>query len=150
MHGIHSISSSSLSGTVDLSSIDWLFYSRLVSTILARMNIQGFDVKALRAFRVLRPLRLVSGVPSEWCISLIVVDLFDNDAKRDEKEVIDVILCRFTSCSQCNSSCNDSSLPHCSSRLIRHCHLCHYRIGIVLWKTAFNLVSSIIHRALLP
>lgn len=26
----------------------------------------GFDVKALRAFRVLRPLRLVSGVPSEW------------------------------------------------------------------------------------
>jgi voltage-dependent calcium channel L type alpha-1D len=29
------------------------------------MNIQGFDVKALRAFRVLRPLRLVSGVPSK-------------------------------------------------------------------------------------
>lgn len=26
----------------------------------------GFDVKALRAFRVLRPLRLVSGVPSEY------------------------------------------------------------------------------------
>lgn len=25
----------------------------------------GFDVKALRAFRVLRPLRLVSGVPSK-------------------------------------------------------------------------------------
>lgn len=37
---------------------------RLVSTALSRMNIQGFDVKALRAFRVLRPLRLVSGVPS--------------------------------------------------------------------------------------
>ncbi|VDK63452.1 unnamed protein product [Onchocerca ochengi] len=36
----------------------------LVSTALSRMNIQGFDVKALRAFRVLRPLRLVSGVPS--------------------------------------------------------------------------------------
>lgn len=26
----------------------------------------GFDMKALRAFRVLRPLRLVSGVPSKW------------------------------------------------------------------------------------
>lgn len=26
----------------------------------------GFDVKALRAFRVLRPLRLVSGVPSKY------------------------------------------------------------------------------------
>ena len=25
-----------------------------------------FDVKALRAFRVLRPLKLVSGVPSEY------------------------------------------------------------------------------------
>ncbi|CAJ0587570.1 unnamed protein product, partial [Mesorhabditis spiculigera] len=36
----------------------------IVSTLLSRMNIQGFDVKALRAFRVLRPLRLVSGVPS--------------------------------------------------------------------------------------
>lgn len=29
----------------------------------------GFDVKALRAFRVLRPLRLVSGVPSEFAWS---------------------------------------------------------------------------------
>lgn len=29
----------------------------------------GFDVKALRAFRVLRPLRLVSGVPSELTLS---------------------------------------------------------------------------------
>lgn len=28
----------------------------------------GLDVKALRAFRVLRPLRLVSGVPSEFTI----------------------------------------------------------------------------------
>ncbi|CAJ0933163.1 unnamed protein product, partial [Mesorhabditis belari] len=36
----------------------------LVSTLLSKMSIQGFDVKALRAFRVLRPLRLVSGVPS--------------------------------------------------------------------------------------
>lgn len=30
----------------------------------------GFDVKALRAFRVLRPLRLVSGVPSKISASL--------------------------------------------------------------------------------
>lgn len=40
-----------------------LFFS-LISTVLSHMHIQGFDVKALRAFRVLRPLRLVSGVPS--------------------------------------------------------------------------------------
>lgn len=29
----------------------------------------AFDVKALRAFRVLRPLRLVSGVPSKAFIA---------------------------------------------------------------------------------
>jgi len=36
----------------------------LISSILAVLQIEGFDVKALRAFRVLRPLRLISGVPS--------------------------------------------------------------------------------------
>ena len=40
-------------------------FSRVVSTILSTLKIEGFDVKALRAFRVLRPLRLVSGVPSK-------------------------------------------------------------------------------------
>ena len=41
-----------------------LFY-RMVSTVLSVLMKEGFDVKALRAFRVLRPLRLVSGVPSK-------------------------------------------------------------------------------------
>ena len=41
------------------------FLARLVSSILAVLQIEGFDVKALRAFRVLRPLRLISGVPSK-------------------------------------------------------------------------------------
>lgn len=36
----------------------------LISTALSNVMKEGFDVKALRAFRVLRPLRLVSGVPS--------------------------------------------------------------------------------------
>ena len=40
----------------------------------------GLDVKALRAFRVLRPLRLVSGVPSKSvCLSVClstVVEIF--------------------------------------------------------------------------
>lgn len=36
----------------------------LLSTALSTVMKEGFDVKALRAFRVLRPLRLVSGVPS--------------------------------------------------------------------------------------
>jgi len=36
----------------------------MISEVLAVLQIEGFDVKALRAFRVLRPLRLISGVPS--------------------------------------------------------------------------------------
>ncbi|CAG0906440.1 unnamed protein product, partial [Darwinula stevensoni] len=38
----------------------------IISTFLSVVDQEGesFDVKALRAFRVLRPLRLVSGVPS--------------------------------------------------------------------------------------
>ncbi|KAJ1530607.1 hypothetical protein ONE63_005487 [Megalurothrips usitatus] len=36
----------------------------MLSTALSNLMKEGFDVKALRAFRVLRPLRLVSGVPS--------------------------------------------------------------------------------------
>ncbi|KAG5317437.1 CAC1D protein, partial [Pseudoatta argentina] len=36
----------------------------MISTVLMLLMKEGFDVKALRAFRVLRPLRLVSGVPS--------------------------------------------------------------------------------------
>nr|XP_023019052.1 muscle calcium channel subunit alpha-1-like [Leptinotarsa decemlineata] len=35
----------------------------LISTALQNLTRDTFDVKALRAFRVLRPLRLVSGVP---------------------------------------------------------------------------------------
>jgi voltage-dependent calcium channel L type alpha-1D len=37
----------------------------MISTLLSTLMSEGtLDVKALRAFRVLRPLRLVSGVPS--------------------------------------------------------------------------------------
>lgn len=38
-------------------------FFRAISAALSSA-LEGFDVKALRAFRVLRPLRLVSGVPS--------------------------------------------------------------------------------------
>lgn len=37
----------------------------MISTALSTLIGDSFDVKALRAFRVLRPLRLVSGVPSK-------------------------------------------------------------------------------------
>ena len=44
----------------------------VVSTIMSTLEIEQLDVKALRAFRVLRPLRLVSGVPSLQ-VSLLVL-----------------------------------------------------------------------------
>ncbi|EDL24751.1 calcium channel, voltage-dependent, L type, alpha 1D subunit, partial [Mus musculus] len=40
----------------------------------------GFDVKALRAFRVLRPLRLVSGVPSLQVVLNSIIKAMVNDA----------------------------------------------------------------------
>ncbi len=49
----------------------------LVSIILGAMKIEGFDVKALRAFRVLRPLRLVSGVPSESVDRVSAIQAYD-------------------------------------------------------------------------
>ena len=49
-------------------------YSSVVSTILDLVKIKGFDVKALRAFRVLRPLRLVSGVPSKYSTTCYIVN----------------------------------------------------------------------------
>lgn len=36
----------------------------------------GLDVKALRAFRVLRPLRLVSGVPSKCVDSSVILNRY--------------------------------------------------------------------------
>ena len=38
---------------------------RFLSVILIKYDVQGFDVKSLRAFRVIRPLKLVNGVPSK-------------------------------------------------------------------------------------
>lgn len=39
----------------------------------------GFDMKALRAFRVLRPLRLISGVPSKSLLKCIVCFFLKRD-----------------------------------------------------------------------
>ena len=37
---------------------------------LVGKNEDGVDLRTLRAIRVLRPLKLVSGVPSEWALIL--------------------------------------------------------------------------------
>ena len=38
----------------------------LFSSLLAVLQIEGINVKSLRAFRVLRPLRLLSSIPSKY------------------------------------------------------------------------------------
>ena len=48
-----------------------LFSFRFASIVFEEYLKSGFDVKALRAFRVLRPLRLVSGVPSKLFFDFI-------------------------------------------------------------------------------
>lgn len=48
---------------------------RMVSTVLSSIFKDAFDVKALRAFRVLRPLRLVSGVPSESLLTIPLITI---------------------------------------------------------------------------
>lgn len=52
-----------------------ILYSRMISTALSFVMKDSFDVKALRAFRVLRPLRLVSGVPSKYKIAILFVGI---------------------------------------------------------------------------
>lgn len=85
----------------------------------------GLDVKALRAFRVLRPLRLVSGVPSEFtggvCERVCVlycctcVKLF--------------VSVRSADCVELHHEGNGSSAPHCSAGSVRHHHLRHHWSG---------------------
>jgi hypothetical protein len=45
-------------------------FNSFLSVILVKYNVQGFDVKSLRAFRVIRPLKLVNGVPSKYIYKL--------------------------------------------------------------------------------
>ena len=50
-----------------LSTVIIFFFHRLATILVKALLSSGaFNVKALRAFRVLRPLRLVSGVPSKF------------------------------------------------------------------------------------
>lgn len=106
----------------------------LVSTILSRMNIQGFDVKALRAFRVLRPLRLVSGVPSE----------LDRDSDPYRPSAFPHPLpFRLTSRAERYPSGNDTSAAHCVASPICNFDLCYYRVRAILWEVALHVVRPL-------
>lgn len=99
----------------------------MLSTALSNLMKEGFDVKALRAFRVLRPLRLVSGVPSNYPKALHNFMYF---------MYFMISLHRFTSCFEFNSTCHGAFASHCTAGAVRDHHLCNYRIGIVFWEIA--------------
>lgn len=57
----------------------WRFFPfSMISTALSTLTRDSFDVKALRAFRVLRPLRLVSGVPSKFLPNFCILPPHSN------------------------------------------------------------------------
>lgn len=104
----------------------------MVSTILTILMKEGFDVKALRAFRVLRPLRLVSGVPSKHYSTIIY---YDRTWECYWYVVYWLnVLRRSSGCSKLNSSGYGAVAPHRSSGTLRHHNLRDHRARAVLRK----------------
>ena len=76
---------------------------------------QGLNVKSLRAFRVLRPLRLLSSIPSENLSKFFAIQW--SWAPNDF---------RFTNCDQRDHHGDDPSLQHHVARHVPHHHLRHH------------------------
>lgn len=116
---------------------------RMVSTVLSILMKEGFDVKALRAFRVLRPLRLVSGVPSKifmWnsCLYSDYVSIPVDRARRKKRDVtnVSVDLCRSASSPKLYFESDDTPSPYRSAGSIRHHYLRYHRPRAVLRQNA--------------
>lgn len=116
------------------------------------------DLKSLRAARVIRPLKLVNGVPSKssqrvllsvslldvlkyfyMCILFvccgILIFFLDFLSKLSNRSFFNNKQ-RFTSRHECNSKSNDSSFTYCLTSPFRYYHLCNYRPRAVLWHHA--------------
>lgn len=99
----------------------------MISTLLQSIIKDAFDVKALRAFRVLRPLRLVSGVPSRC---------FPNAGKF---LMLSRAVFRFAGGAKLNSTCHGTFVTHRSLGVVRHYYLRYNRVGIILRRDAQDL-----------
>ena len=84
----------------------------LASTLLSLFDFSQFNVKALRAFRVLRPLRLISGLPSLQVGNTHFFLQFD--------------LSFMPGCHQLNLQGHGPTLPCCTACPLCHPHLCHH------------------------
>lgn len=92
----------------------------MLSTVLTSVMKEGFDVKALRAFRVLRPLRLVSGVPSKSPIEILSFYCYDL-----------LYFQRSSGRSQFNFKSNGAFTSHCTPRDFRHHYIRYHWIGAI-------------------
>ena len=96
-----------------------------VATISIKKN-SSFDLRTLRAVRVLRPLKLVSGIPSTRT-TFHALPL----TRR--------ILCRSSSGAQIYPESHGSIVSNRSSRAFRHHHLCYYRSRAVLGRVPHHV-----------
>ncbi len=93
------------------------------------------NVKALRAFRVLRPLRLVSGVPSMLFLVFYELYIIIRNCV-----ISDIFLLRSSGRVELDSQSDASVVPYCTSCRVRSYNLCHYWLGVIPWKDAPNLL----------
>lgn len=107
----------------------------------------GFDVKALRAFRVLRPLRLVSGVPSEWHAPEVGGGGGTAEGVRPTSP-----LCphRPAHSAQFHPEGAGAAAAHRVARVLRHHHLRHHRTRAVPWTHAQDMLLPGIWSAIPP
>ena len=92
-----------------------IFFLNLGFITLTCFLWQGLNVKSLRAFRVLRPLRLLSSIPSENLSKFFAIQW--SWAPNDF---------RFTNCDQRDHHGDDPSLQHHVARHVPHHHLRHH------------------------
>lgn len=110
----------------------------LINFSLVTMSINknsSFNLRTLRAVRVLRPLKLVSGIPSK------------NSIFSKERKKIDWIACfsfqkniRSSSGAEIDFESHGSIVSNRSSRSFCYCHFCHYRSGIVFRRVSYDLL----------
>lgn len=110
----------------------------------------GLDVKALRAFRVLRPLRLVSGVPSAFVFLCEMQCLLFVLKKKSALRTVNVCVCliRFTNCVELHHESHGAPSPHRYAGHVCHHHLCYHRFGALHRQDAQDVLLYQ-HRCLL-
>ena len=102
----------------------------------------GPDLTTLRTVRVLRPLKLVSGVPSE---SITSFQFIDNIFRKNDSIISDNISHHYTPIRSpgCDVIYRQGHRPpgqHCPAPPLRHHHICHHRSRVLRRGPQQNLL----------